>query len=99
MSGDGSVTIAVSDNMTAYPLLIERWVGGDYTVLGADGFGRSDTRENLRRFFEVDKEHVTVAALAGLAKTGAIPADVPQQAMQKFGISAKRRDICMESLF
>lgn len=97
--GDGSVTVAVSDNMTAYPLLIERWVGGDYIVLGADGFGRSDTRESLRRYFEVDKEHVVVAALAGLAKVGKISADVPKQAMDKFGINAERKDICMESLF
>lgn len=97
--GDGSVTVSVSDNMTTYPLLIERWVGGEYIVLGADGFGRSDTRENLRRFFEIDKEHVTVAALAGLANAGKISPDVTKQAMQKFGINAERKDICMESLF
>jgi len=94
--GDGSVTVAVSDNMTAYPMLIDPWVGGDYTVLGTDGFGRSDTRENLRRYFEIDKEHVVVAALAGLAKAGKISADVPAQARQKFGIVAERNDICMD---
>jgi len=97
--GDGSVTVAVSDNMTAYPKLIDPWVGGDFTVLGADGFGRSDTRENLRRFFEVDKEHVVVAALQGLAKQGKISADVPRQAQEKFGIVVERTDICMDSLF
>eukprot|EP00440_Ansanella_granifera_P007758 gb/GFBE01008392.1/.p1 GENE.gb/GFBE01008392.1/~~gb/GFBE01008392.1/.p1 ORF type:complete len:1061 (+),score=316.68 gb/GFBE01008392.1/:1-3183(+) len=94
--GDGSVTVAVSDNMTAYPKLIHPWVGGEYTVLGADGFGRSDTREALRRFFEVDKEHVVVAALDGLAKQGKISADVPKQAREKYGIVAERKDICME---
>jgi len=93
--GDGTVTVAVSDNMTAYPQLIARWVGGDYITLGADGFGRSDTRENLRRFFEIDKEHVVVAALDGLAKAGKISADIPAKALEKFAISAERKDICM----
>lgn len=94
--GDGSVTVAVSDNMTAYPKLIAPWVGGQYIVLGADGFGRSDTREALRRFFEVDKENVVVAALDGLAKAGKISQDVVAQAREKYGIVADRRDICME---
>lgn len=95
--GDGEVTIAVSDNMTAYPKLIDPWVGGRYTVLGADGFGRSDTRENLRRFFEVDKEHVVLAALHGLHKAGKIPASTVQQAREKYGIGPERKDICMTS--
>merc|ERR1712050_151681 len=94
--GDGTVTVAVSDNMTAYPKLIDPWVGGEYIVLGADGFGRSDTRENLRRFFEVDKEHVVVAALQGLAKTGKISADVAKKAREQYGIIATRKDICMD---
>ena len=46
-----------------------------YVVLGTDGFGRSDTREKLRRFFEVDRYYVTVAALKALADEGALPAD------------------------
>merc|ERR1712228_1117014 len=96
--GEDMVTVAVSDNMTAYPKLIDPWVGGEYIVLGADGFGRSDTRENLRRFFEVDKEHVVVAALQGLAKQGKISSDVAKQAREKFGIVAERRDICMDDL-
>lgn len=90
------VTVAVSDNMTAYPMLIAPYVTGEYIVLGADGFGRSDTREALRRFFEVDKEHVAVAALYGLAKQGKISVEVANQAREKFGISADRKDICME---
>ena len=57
--GDGKYpTIAVSDNQIAVPDMIRQWVGGDYSVLGTDGFGRSDTRPNLRRFFEIDAEHV-----------------------------------------
>jgi pyruvate dehydrogenase E1 component len=94
--GDGSVTVAVSDNMTAWPMIIDPWVGGKYTVLGADGFGRSDAREELRRFFEVDKEHVVVAALDGLAKTGKISKDIPAKAIAKFGFASKRKDICFD---
>lgn len=59
-----------------------------YTVLGTDGFGRSDSRANLRNFFEVDRYHVTVAALNALAKEGKIDAKVVQQAIEKYGIKA-----------
>lgn len=97
--GDGEVTVAVSDNQIAYPMLISPWVGGEYIVLGTDGFGRSDTREELRRFFEIDKEHVTVAALEGLVKVGKIEASVAQQARERFNIKVDRSDICMESYF
>jgi len=91
--GDGSITVAVSDNMTAVPKLIERWVGGDYVVLGTDGFGRSDTREKLRRFFEVDKENIVVATLSALAKAGKISTEVPAKAIANFGIKAEVHDI------
>mmetsp|Transcript_12473 Transcript_12473/g.20490 ORF Transcript_12473/g.20490 Transcript_12473/m.20490 type:complete len:1052 (+) Transcript_12473:23-3178(+) len=97
--GDGSVTVAVSDNMKAYPMLISPWVGGDFQVLGADGFGRSDTREALRRFFEVDAESVVVAALGGLAKAGKIPATVPKEAQAKFGIAAEKHDVTMAGIY
>jgi len=95
--GDGEVTIAVSDNMTAWPQIIDQWVGGEYIVLGADGFGRSDTKEALRRFHEIDKEHVAVAALRGLARIGKVPANVPLEAIEKFGIdTGPRVDVCMD---
>jgi pyruvate dehydrogenase E1 component len=97
--GDGSVTVAVSDNMKAYPSLISPWVGGDFRVLGADGFGRSDTREALRRFFEVDAECVVVAALDGLAKAGKIPATVPREAQKKFEIPTEKKDVTMAGIY
>jgi pyruvate dehydrogenase E1 component len=97
--GDGSVTVAVSDNMKAYPMLISPWVGGDFRVLGADGFGRSDTREALRRFFEIDAESVVVSALDGLAKAGKIPASVPKEARTKFDIKVEKKDITMEGIY
>jgi pyruvate dehydrogenase E1 component len=62
--------VAASDYVSAVPLSIAPWVGPDYTVLGTDGFGRSEAREELRRFFEVDAENIAMAALAALAKKG-----------------------------
>jgi pyruvate dehydrogenase E1 component len=62
--------IAASDYMRAYPDLIRNWVPRRYTVLGTDGFGRSDTRAALREFFEVDKRYVTLAALRSLVDEG-----------------------------
>jgi pyruvate dehydrogenase E1 component len=57
-----------------------------YVVLGTDGFGRSDTREKLRRFFEVDRYYVTVAALKALADDGTLPAAKAAEAMKKYGL-------------
>jgi len=92
--GSGAdVTVAVSDHQTAYMALIKPYVGGNFTILGTDGFGRSDTREKLRRFFEVDAESVVVAALSGLAKEGKISADVAKGAIEKYGLQVDRPDI------
>jgi pyruvate dehydrogenase E1 component len=62
--------IAASDYVCAYPQLIAAYVEGRFTALGTDGFGRSDTRAALRAFFEVDRHHVVIAALAALASRG-----------------------------
>ncbi len=78
--------IAATDYMRAYADQIRACVGRRYVVLGTDGFGRSDTREKLRRFFEVDRYYVTVAALKALADEGAIPAAKVSAAMKKYGI-------------
>jgi pyruvate dehydrogenase E1 component len=78
--------IAVSDWMRAVPDLISRWVPGDYTSLGTDGFGLSDTRHALRRHFHVDAESITVAALRQLALRGEVPAHVPAEAAKKYAI-------------
>ncbi len=83
--GEGPV-VAVSDWMRAVPDLISRWVPGDYTSLGTDGFGLSDTRHALRRHFHVDAESVTVATLRQLALRGAVPAAVPAEAAKKYAI-------------
>jgi pyruvate dehydrogenase E1 component len=87
------VTIAVSDNMSAVPEMLKNHVNCQMTVLGTDGFGRSDTREALRSFFEIDSFSVTVAALSGLSRKGQIKPDVVLKAMEKFGVKTERTDI------
>jgi pyruvate dehydrogenase E1 component len=78
--------VAVSDWMRAVPDLVSRWVPGDWTSLGTDGFGLSDTRHALRRHFHVDAESVTVAALRQLARRGEVPASVAADAARKYVI-------------
>jgi pyruvate dehydrogenase E1 component len=65
---------------------IRQWVLGQYAVLGTDGFGRSDSRAELRRFFEVDRHYVVIAALKALSNEGKIDVQTVSQAMQTFGI-------------
>ncbi len=83
--GAGPV-VAVSDFMRAVPDQVARWVPRPYCSLGTDGFGRSDTREQLRRFFEIDVGHVVVAVLSELANGGAIPADTVSEAVRHYDI-------------
>ncbi|NYT75349.1 pyruvate dehydrogenase (acetyl-transferring), homodimeric type [Halomonas sp. QX-2] len=86
---DGPV-IASTDYMKLYADQVRAWVPGDYTVLGTDGFGRSDTREKLRYFFEVDRYFVTVAALRALAERGEIDRKQVGEALKKYGIDAHK---------
>ncbi|MDD2406512.1 MAG: pyruvate dehydrogenase (acetyl-transferring), homodimeric type [Sphaerochaetaceae bacterium] len=83
---DGPVVIS-TDYLRAYPEQIRRLIPQrQVTILGTDGFGRSDTREALRSFFEVDRYHVALAALRGLAETGSIPLKTVSEAIVQFGI-------------
>ena len=76
MLGNHSLpTIAVSDNIAAVPDLIRPWVDDQFVLLGTDGFGRSDLRENLRSHFEIDANHITLNALSLLVKNGDIEKD------------------------
>jgi pyruvate dehydrogenase E1 component len=88
LGGAGTPVVAATDYVRALPDLISRWVGGRYEVLGTDGFGRSDLRRTLRSFFEVDRHHVAVAALHGLAQDGAIAPSVVQDAIARYDIDA-----------
>ncbi len=78
--------VAVSDYMIMVPDQISRWVPRSYTILGTDGFGRSDSRSALREFFEIDKGHIVVAVLSALAKEGTVDLDRVSEAMQRYGI-------------
>jgi len=90
---DKAPIVAVSDNVAAVPEMIREWVHAPYTVLGTDGFGRSDTRPALRRFFEIDGEAVALAALSSLVREGRLEASVYNEAMTSFGVSTERNDI------
>jgi pyruvate dehydrogenase E1 component len=83
--GRGPV-IASTDYIRAYPDQIRQWVPGRYRTLGTDGFGRSDSRKGLRRFFEVDRHYVVVAALKELAELGEIEPERVQAAIERFEI-------------
>ena len=72
--------------MKMVPDQVARWVPRDFITLGTDGFGRSDTREELRRFFEVDAGHVVVAVLSGLADQGRVDPSVVKEAIVRYGI-------------
>lgn len=90
LKGRKGPVIASSDYMKNYANQIRSWVPGSYTVLGADGFGRSDSRKKLRHFFEVDRYWVTVAALKALADDGVIPAADVTKAIKQFGLDTDK---------
>jgi pyruvate dehydrogenase E1 component len=80
--------VAATDYMRTFADQIRAWVPGRYVVLGTDGFGRSDYRAQLRRFFEVDRHHVAVAALKALADDGVVEVGVVQAAIERYGLDA-----------
>lgn len=86
LNGREGPVVAATDYMKIYADQIREFVPGKYRVLGTDGFGRSDTREKLRHFFEVDRYYITVAALKTLAELGKIPAQQVTAAIEKYGI-------------
>jgi pyruvate dehydrogenase E1 component len=85
---DGPV-IASTDYIRAFADQIRQWVPGRYRVLGTDGFGRSDFRRALRRFFEVDRHYVAVAALKELADAGTIDASRVKEAIDRYELDAE----------
>jgi pyruvate dehydrogenase E1 component len=89
----GPIT-AVSDFMQMVPDQVSRYVpdGRPFHVLGTDGMGRSDTREKLRRFFEIDAGHVVVAVLTGLLETGEVDAATVEDAIRRYDIDADAVD-------
>ncbi len=90
LSATQGPVIAASDYVSAVADLIRPWVPRRYVALGTDGYGRSDTRSALRRFFEVDRHSIVVAALSALADDGDIDRARVSEAIEKYGIDASR---------
>jgi len=86
----GHPVVAATDYMKIHADQIRDFVPGRYSVLGTDGFGRSDSRKQLRRFFEVDRYYVAVAALKALADEGSIPAKTVTDAIKRYGIDPEK---------
>jgi pyruvate dehydrogenase E1 component len=78
--------------MKAVPQMVEPWLEAPFVALGTDGFGRSDTRESLRAFFEVDAPSIAAAAMVALASTGAVTAKAAAKAIADLGIDPDKVD-------
>lgn len=92
LEGRQGPVVATTDYMKLYADQVRAWVPTDYKVLGTDGFGRSDTREKLRHFFEVNRYFVAVAALKVLADRGEVPVKTVTEALKKYGIDPNKAD-------
>jgi pyruvate dehydrogenase E1 component len=84
--------VAASDYVKTLPHMISPWLPQGLFALGTDGFGRSEARKELRRFFEVDAECIAAAALFQLFKTGKLKAELVQEAIEKLGIDPEKID-------
>ncbi|MEU0296423.1 pyruvate dehydrogenase (acetyl-transferring), homodimeric type, partial [Streptomyces microflavus] len=86
LSGAPGPVLAVSDWMRQVPDQISQWVEQDWSSLGTDGFGLSDTRAAARRHFGVDAQSIVVASLAQLVKRGEVPASAVKEARERYGL-------------
>ncbi|MFA5959094.1 MAG: pyruvate dehydrogenase (acetyl-transferring), homodimeric type [Tatlockia sp.] len=84
--------VAATDYMRLYADQIRPFVTAPYTTLGTDGYGRSDTRERLRHFFEVDAKFIVLAALEALVLQGAMPKATLADAIKRYGINSEKQD-------
>ena len=87
MGKSNLITIAATDHMKAVPDMIKSWMPGKYVTLGTDGFGRSDTRENLRKFFEIDAEHIAAAAISTMLTEGKLTKAKAETVLKKLDIN------------
>ena len=90
LAKEPGVFIAVSDFMKMVPDQIAPWVPGGLTTLGTEGFGRSDTREKLRRFFEVDAELTVIATLYSLCQKGEVDRQTVAQAIKDLNVDPEK---------
>ncbi len=86
LAADPAAVVAVTDYVKAVPEQVARFIPGSFTVLGTDGYGRSDTRDALRRHFETDAAHIVVAVLAALGRDDLIDPAVVSEAMDRYRI-------------
>jgi pyruvate dehydrogenase E1 component len=82
--------IAASDYMRSFVDQIRPYTSKPFYSFGTDGYGRSDSRKNLRKFFEVDKEHIVVYTLSALSKEQLIPSKYAEQAIKKYNIDKNK---------
>ena len=92
LPADGGPVVIATDWLKAVPDLVARWLPHDYVSLGTEGFGRSDTRENLRALFEIDPPAIAGAVLAQLAKCGAITAKQAAKGLKELGVDPEKLD-------
>ncbi|MFP4074257.1 MAG: transketolase-like TK C-terminal-containing protein, partial [Actinomycetota bacterium] len=92
MNGSDGPTVAVTDFMTMVPDQVAKWMPRDFIVLGTDGYGRSDGREALRKFFETNKGHIIVAALSGLVRAGRMKTEAVSDALERYEIDPETID-------
>jgi pyruvate dehydrogenase E1 component len=92
LEGYAGPAVAATDYMRIYADQIRNQIPRRYVTLGTDGFGRSDYRVKLRKFFEVNRYYVAVAALKALADEGEIKADIVSEAIKKYGLDTERPD-------
>jgi pyruvate dehydrogenase E1 component len=92
MAGEPGPIIASSDYMKSVPDQLSPWLGARLHTLGTDGFGRSDNREYLRRFFEISAEAIVQATLSALAREGTIDKQRAEAAIAELGFDAEKRD-------
>ncbi len=90
LEGRQGPVIAATDYVRAFADQIRAFVPQTYTVLGTDGFGRSDTRANLRRFFEVDRYYIAHAAIAALAADGKMTGKDVSRAIKQYKIDVEK---------
>jgi pyruvate dehydrogenase E1 component len=90
LQGAKGIFVAATDYVKALPESISRWLPGPLFTLGTDGFGRSDGRQHLRDFFEVDARYITLATLYGLARSGKIKSDIVTQAIRDLEIDPEK---------
>jgi pyruvate dehydrogenase E1 component len=92
LAGRPGPVVAATDYVRTFADQIRPFVPQRYRVLGTDGYGRSDYRRNLRRFFEVDRHYVALAALTSLAAEGTLPASTVADAIRRYDIDPDTAD-------